>query len=239
MEIIVCENYAEISSRAAEILAAAIHGKRITLGLATGSTPEGMYARLVELNRAGSCDFSGAVSFNLDEYYPIEPENPQSYRHYMERRLFDHVNIDKSNTHVPSGKAKDPNEECHKYENSIAEAGGIELQVIGVGPNGHIGFNEPAPVLHPLTHLTDLSDATLAANKKYFASEAEMPKQALTMGMKSILSARRIVALASGTSKHSAVAKLLEGMITTEWPLTLLNLHSNVTLICDKEAFYG
>ena len=239
MKVIICENYDEMSLRAAEILADAIHGKRITLGLATGSTPEGMYARLVELNREGKCDFSGVVSFNLDEYYPIKADNDQSYRYFMDKHLFNHVNIDKAKTHVPDGSAADPDAECQKYEDMIAAAGGIDLQVIGVGPNGHIGFNEPADELYPLTHLTGLSAATVNANKKYFASKDEMPKQALTMGMKSILSAKHIVALASGKVKHPAIAKLREGMVTTEWPLTLLNLHSNVTLICDKEAFYG
>lgn len=239
MKIFICENYREMSVKAADIVAKAAHGKKVNLGLATGSTPEGMYARLIELCREGKCDFSETVTFNLDEYYPIEPENPQSYRYYMDEKFFNHVNINKNKTHVPAGNAASPEEVCHNYEKLMAEEGGIDLQVIGVGPNGHIGFNEPGEELFPLTHLTGLTETTIEANSRFFKSKDAVPKSAITMGMKSILSARSILVLASGKSKHNAIKKLLEGKITTKWPLTFLNLHPDVIIICDKEAMYG
>ncbi|MGI6166810.1 MAG: glucosamine-6-phosphate deaminase [Eubacteriales bacterium] len=238
MKIVVCDNQ-ELSKTAAKIVAEVISGKKVCLGLATGSTPEAMYDCLVELFKAGKCDFSGVTTFNLDEYYPISPDNPQSYRYYMDKRLFEHVNIDKSATHIPSGMASDPELECAEYEKMIAACGGIDLQVLGVGANGHIGFNEPGDALIPQTHLTELTPSTIKANARFFKSEAQVPKLAITMGMRSILSARRIVALASGSVKHEAIKKLLEGKITTRWPVTFLNLHNDVTLICDKEAYYG
>ena len=220
-------------------MAEAISGKKVCLGLATGSTPEGMYDCLVELHKSGKCNFSGVVTFNLDEYYPISPGDPLSYRYYMDKRLFDRVNINKSLTHVPFGLAPDPEFECAEYERQIAGFGGIDLQVLGVGANGHIGFNEPGDELISLTHLAELTPSTIKANSRFFESEDAVPKQAITMGIKTILSARRILALAHGAVKHEAIKKLLEGKITTRWPVTFLNLHSDVTLICDKEAYCG
>ncbi len=239
MKIIVCENYRELSKTAAEMVAECISSKKICLGLATGSTPEGMYDCLVGLYEAGKCDFSGVTTFNLDEYYPISPDDPQSYRYYMDKRLFERVNIDKSATHIPNGLAPDPELECTEYEKMIAACGGIDLQVLGVGANGHIGFNEPGDTLIPQTHLTELTPSTIKANARFFDSEDQVPKHAITMGIKTILSARRIVVLVSGSAKHEAIKKLLEGKITTRWPVTFLNLHNDVTLICDKEVYYG
>jgi glucosamine-6-phosphate deaminase len=239
MNIIVCDNYSELSKTAAGIVAEAISGKKTCLGLATGSTPEGMYDCLAELYESGKCDFSGVVTFNLDEYYPISPDHPQSYRYYMNRRLFNRVNINKSNTHIPFGLASDPELECAEYERQIAGAGGIDLQVLGVGANGHIGFNEPGDELMPLTHLTELSKSTIKANSRFFETVDEMPKKAITMGIKTILTSRRIVVLVSGAVKHEALKKLFEGKITASWPITFLNLHNDVTLICDRGAYNG
>ncbi len=239
MKIIICDNYNEMSETAADIVAGAISGKHINLGLATGSTPEGMYDRLADLNAKGKCDFSGVTTFNLDEYYPIKADDQQSYRYFMDKHLFNRVNIDKKATFIPDGSAKDPDKECAEYEKKIAAHGGVDLQVIGIGPNGHIGFNEPDDDLYPLTHVTKLSARTIEANSRFFKSADEMPKKALTMGMKTILSAKRILVLASGAVKHDSIVKLLDGKINTKCPVTLVNLHSDVTLVCDKEAFYG
>ena len=240
MNIIICEDYEEMSAKAAEIVADGIRNNpELRLGLATGSTPVGMYDNLAALCNDGKCDFSKVVTFNLDEYYPITPDNPQSYRYFMDKNLFDRVNIDKKATHVPDGTAKDTVAHCKAYDEAIKAAGGVDIQVIGIGPNGHIGFNEPDDYLVPGTHLTDLTESTLQANSRFFSADEVMPTKALTMGIGSILSARQILCLASGKGKHPALKKLTEGNITTKTPVTFLHLHDNVTIICDKEAYYG
>ena len=240
MKIIVCKDYAEMSAKAADIVAAQVTLKPdCVLGLATGSTPEGMYACLVKKYEAGELDFSTVRSVNLDEYYPIAPENDQSYRYFMNYHLFDHVNIDKANTNVPNGLAEDGAAEGARYEKLIASLGGIDLQILGIGQNGHIGFNEPGDELYPATHLTDLTPSTIKANSRFFASEADVPKQALSMGMGSILNARKIVIMASGAAKHDAIMKMLSGVMTTKTPATFLACHNDVTLICDEAAYNG
>lgn len=240
MKVIVAKDYAEMSLRAAEIVAKQIADKPdCVLGLATGSTPEGMYAELIKGCEAGKVDFSAVRTVNLDEYYPIKPENDQSYRYFMNEKLFDHVNIDKANTNVPNGMATDAAGEGARYEKIIEDLGGIDLQVLGIGQNGHIGFNEPAEELDPITHLADLTEETIRVNSRFFESVDDVPKQAFSMGMKSIFGARSIILMASGKNKHNAVAKTLEGKITTLCPATLLNLHPNVVLICDEDAYNG
>lgn len=240
MKVIVCKDYAEMSKKAADIVAAQVTLKPdCVLGLATGSTPEGMYAELVKKYKAGELDFSAVKSVNLDEYYPITPDNDQSYRYFMNHNLFDHVNIDKKNTNVPDGQAKDTDAEAVRYEALIASLGGIDLQVLGIGQNGHIGFNEPGDELLPLTHVTDLTPSTIKANSRFFASENDVPKKALTMGLGTILATRKIVIMASGQEKHDAVAKMLSGIMTTKTPATFLCLHSDVTLVCDEAAYNG
>lgn len=240
MKVIVAKDYAEMSASAAKVVSDLISGKPdCVLGLATGSTPEGMYAELVKGCNEGKVDFSAVRTVNLDEYYPIKPENDQSYRYFMNSRLFDHVNIDKANTNVPNGMAADAAEEGARYEKIIESLGGIDLQVLGIGQNGHIGFNEPDEELIPITHLTDLTEDTIQVNSRFFDSVDQVPKQAFTMGIKTIFSARSIILLASGKNKHNAVKKMLSGNITTLCPATLLNLHPNVTLICDTDAYNG
>lgn len=240
MKTIVCKNYQEMSEEAAKLVAAQLAEKNDSvLGLATGSTPEGMYACLTQMYRDGKIDFSQVKSVNLDEYYPIDPENDQSYRYFMNYHLFDKVNIDKKNTHLPDGLAKDPAKFCADYEKLIASLGGIDLQVLGIGRNAHIGFNEPGDVLYPDTHVTDLTPSTIEANSRFFASEDLVPRRALTMGIASILRAKKILILASGTNKHNAVKKLLGNTLETKYPATMLNLHNDVTLICDEEAYNG
>ena len=237
MKVCICEDYNEMSVRAAELVAYQIAAKpNCVLGLATGSTPVGLYENLIKTENAGEVDFSGVTTFNLDEYYPISPENPQSYRYFMNERLFSRVSIDIERTHIPNGMTEDPAEECLQYEKLIDEAGGIDVQILGIGQNGHIGFNEPDEELAPYTHITDLTPETILANSRFFESEAEMPRQALTMGVESIFKARSIIILANGEAKAEAVRCMLSGNITPKCPASFLRLHPDVTLICDKQA---
>ena len=240
MKVIVCKDYAEMSAKAADIVAAQITLKpNCVLGLATGSTPEGMYACLVKKYEAGELDFSTVRSVNLDEYYPITPDNDQSYRYFMNYHLFDRVNIDKANTNVPNGLAEDGAAEGARYEALIASLGGIDLQILGIGQNGHIGFNEPDTALEVRTHVTGLTESTIKANARFFASEADVPTKALTMGIGTILNAKKIIILANGAAKHAAIAKMLEGKLDTSCPASMLNLHADVTVICDEMAYHG
>ena len=240
MKIIVCKDYAEMSAKAADIVAAQVTLKPdCVLGLATGSTPEGMYACLVKKYEAGELDFSAVRSVNLDEYYPISPENDQSYRYFMNENLFDHVNIDKTRTFVPDGQAADPAAACEAYEETVAKVGPAAVQVLGIGQNGHIGFNEPDSVLEVKTHVTGLTESTIKANARFFASEADVPTKALTMGIGTILGAKKIIILANGAAKHAAIAKMLEGKLDTSCPASMLNLHADVTVICDEAAYNG
>lgn len=238
MRVIVCNDYDEMSKKAAKLVASQINLKpNCVLGLATGSTPVGMYQELANLNHAGEVDFSEVVSFNLDEYYPISRENNQSYYYFMQQQLFSKVNIKPERTHIPNGEVEDPDEECKRYEALIQEHGGIDLQILGIGQNGHIGFNEPDENLNSLTHLTDLTESTIEANSRFFQSKSEVPTKALTMGMATILKSKKIVLLASGRAKHKVVAELLTSDINTGIPATMLKVHPDVVLICDKEAY--
>ena len=238
MKIIVTKNYEEMSAKAGEIMAEVINSKpNCVLGLATGSTPVGMYDYLVKQYEEGKLDMSKASSINLDEYYPIAPDNDQSYRYFMNKHFFDRVNIDKARTFVPDGEAKDVEASCAEYERRIGEMGGIDVQVLGIGRNGHIGFNEPDGELFRYTHLTGLTSDTINANARFFASEDEVPKHALTMGIATVFKARKIILLASGKDKAEAIAKAINGGITTSCPASLLCLHPDVTVICDEDAY--
>lgn len=238
MRVIVCENYDEMSKEGAKLFASQMILKpNSILGLATGSTPIGLYKNLIEMNKAGEIDFSDITSFNLDEYYSLSPENDQSYRYFMNENLFNHVNIDKARTSVPNGLSENPEEEGANYDAMIEKAGGVDIQLLGIGQNGHIGFNEPDENLITGTHLTDLTENTIQANSRFFNSIDEVPTKAITMGMASIMKAKKIVLLASGASKKAVVQELLNDHITTNVPATLLKLHPDVVLICDKEAY--
>ncbi|MBE6555235.1 MAG: glucosamine-6-phosphate deaminase [Ruminococcaceae bacterium] len=237
MNIVVCKNYDEMSLRAAKIVAAQIKEKpNCVLGLATGSTPEGMYADLVKMYKNGEVSFKEVTSVNLDEYYPIAPTNDQSYRYFMNQHLFDHVDIDKANTNVPDGTAGDPVAEGKRYEELISALGGIDLQVLGIGRNGHIGFNEPDSKLILDTHVTDLTESTISANARFFASANQVPRQALTMGIGSIFKAKKIILMVSGVEKKAAVSALFERNVDTNFPATMLNLHPDVTLVCTADV---
>lgn len=240
MRLIVCETYEEMSKTGARIFAAQmILNPSSVLGLATGSTPLGLYRELVRMNKAGEIDFSQITTFNLDEYYPISPENEQSYRYFMEKNLFSQVNIDPSRTHIPCGMTDAPLIECAAYDRKVAKAGGIDLQLLGIGQNGHIGFNEPDGNLITGTHVTALTENTIEANARFFARKEDVPTRALTMGMETILHARKIVLLAGGKEKHDAVSRLLDHKITTMVPATILKVHPDVVLICDRAAYEG
>ena len=237
MNIIVCKNYDEMSARAAQMVADLIKEKpNCVLGLATGSTPVGMYADLVEMYKKGDLSFKDVTSVNLDEYYPLAPTNDQSYRYFMNNQLFNHVDIDKANTNVPDGTAADPEAECKRYEEMITNLGGIDLQILGIGRNGHVGFNEPDEKLMLDTHVTGLTESTINANARFFASANDVPRKALTMGIGSIFKARKIIVMASGVDKKAAVSALLERNVNTGFPATMLNLHPDVTLVCTADV---
>ena len=240
MKVIVCNTYDEMSLEAAKIMAATIKEKPDgVLGLATGSTPIGMYDNLIEMYKKGELDFKDIKTFNLDEYYPLSADNDQSYHYFMNKQLFSQINVKEENIHILDGLAENPEKECEDFEKLIDENGGIDIQVLGIGQNGHIGFNEPDEKLYANTHLTDLTENTIKANSRFFEKESDVPTKALTMGMGTILKSKKIIILANGKSKHKVVSELVQPMITTNNPATFLNAHADVTLICDKEAFEG
>lgn len=224
------DSYEEMSAFIANEIAACVKEKpECVLGLATGSTPIGAYDALAAMYDKGEIDFSGVTTFNLDEYYGLSPENDQSYRYFMEKYLFSRVNIRKDSVNIPSGLAKDVEAECEMYDKKIEAAGGIDIQILGIGGNGHIGFNEPAKQLYSKTHLTSLTEGTIEANSRFFAKKEDVPTKALTMGMGSILKAKKIIIAANGESKKAAVEAVKSGMIDTSCPATLLNVHNDVT----------
>lgn len=237
MRIIITNNYDEMSSVAANEIAELVKTKSsCVLGLATGSTPEGVYSKLIQLHEKDGLDFSRVTSFNLDEYRGLNGSHPQSYRYFMDTKFFNHVNIDKQNTHVPNGMASNFDEECSSYDSGIDNAGGIDLQLLGIGGNGHIGFNEPSDSLNLGTHLTDLTKDTITANSRFFNSIDEVPTQAVTMGLGSIMKAKKILLLASGEKKAPIIQKLVSGKISTGVPASILQVHRNVLIIVDKAA---
>lgn len=238
MKVIVCDNYKKLSEVGAQIFIEQLNEKPDSvLGLATGSTPEGLYKKLSEAYKEGKVDFSCCSSFNLDEYCGIKREDPNSYYYFMNKNLFSKVNIDISKTHIPNGENTDAAEEIKRYEQQINQSGGIDLQLLGIGPNGHIGFNEPDDELSDKTHQVMLTKETIEANSRFFKSMDLVPKSAYTMGVGTIFRAKKIVIIASGKNKADAVSKMLSGKISTKCPASLLQLHPNVTLIVDKDAY--
>ena len=238
MEKIVCESYEDVCKCAADIYIQQLKYKPDSvLGLATGSTPIGLYDELARKYEAGEIDFSEAQSFNLDEYYPIDPSHPQSYAYFMRQNLFDKINLAKY--HIPNGAAEDPADECARYDALLDAAGGIDLMLLGIGVNGHIGFNEPAAAYHMGTYKVDLTESSITANSRFFGPDEHQPTTALTMGIGQIFKSKKILLLISGAAKANVAKKLFEGVIHTDVPACLLLLHPDVTVIIDKAACQG
>ena len=232
MKFITVKTYEELSNKAADIIAAQIIVKPYcVLGLATGSSPVGTYKRLVEDNKAGKIDFSTVVSVNLDEYVGLDGSNDQSYRYFMNDNLFNHVNIDKAKTFVPNGCAEDLEAEGELYDTRIKALGGIDLQLLGIGLDGHIGFNEPDDVFTAATHEVKLDESTIKANARFFNNEDEVPKTAITMGMMSIMQAKKVLLVANGAAKKDILEKAFFGPIDPKVPASILQLHPDVTVI--------
>lgn len=237
MNIYRAKDYDDMSRKAASIISAQIIMKPdCVLGLATGSTPIGAYRQLVEWYKNGDLDFSNVTSINLDEYKGLAPDNDQSYRYFMNTNLFNLVNIDKSRTFVPDGLEADSDKACNDYNKIIAGSGGIDLQLLGLGHNGHIGFNEPSDIFEKETHCVDLTESTIEANKRFFASEKDVPRQAYTMGIKNIMQAKKILIVVSGESKAKILKEVLYGPVTPLVPSSILQLHNDVTVVADEAA---
>lgn len=237
MKIVKTKNYEEMSRSAARILAAQIIVKPdCVLGLATGSSPVGLYKHLVAQYEQGELDFSKVTSINLDEYKGLAPDHEQSYRKFMNTHLFGHVNIDLSRTFVPNGMEADSEKACSSYDSRIEAEGGIDLQLLGLGNNGHIGFNEPAEAFATGTHCVELTQSTIEANKRFFASEEDVPRYAYTMGIRNIMQARKILMIVSGKAKAQALRDAVCGPVTPKMPASILQLHKDVTIVADEEA---
>lgn len=237
MKLIIAKNYEELSKIAAEEFSNVIIEKpTAVLGLATGGSPVGMYKELIRKCSNKELDFSKCTSVNLDEYIGLNPEHEQSYRNFMNTNLFNHINIDKAKTFVPNGLAENLEEECKNYDRKIEELGGIDVQLLGIGNNGHIAFNEPGEELSAGTHIISLTESTIEANARFFDSIDEVPRKALTMGLGGIMKAKKIILIASGEGKAEAIKGIFSGKITTDNPATMLQMHRDVVVIIDEAA---
>lgn len=237
MKIYKANDYREISLRGADLIAAQILIKpNAVLGLATGASPIGIYQELVRRNNEGLLDFSEVKTINLDEYKGITRDNDQSYYYFMHKHLFSHINIKEENVHIPNGMAESSKSECAHYDNIISKLGGADIQLLGIGQNGHIGFNEPDDVFVGGTHCVALAQSTIEANSKYFGGEDKMPKFAFTMGIKGIMQSKKILLIANGESKAEALAAAICGPISPQIPASVLQLHLDVTVIADAAA---
>lgn len=237
MQIVKAKDYDKMSRMAANLIASQVILKPdCVLGLATGSTPIGTYKELIAKFEAGELDFGDVTSINLDEYKGLSPENDQSYRYFMNTHLFDYVNINPERTFVPNGLEPDSEKACGEYNEIIRSCGGIDLQLLGLGHNGHIGFNEPSSVFEKDTHCVDLTQSTIDANARFFASMDDVPKQAYTMGIRTIMQAKKIVVVVSGEDKAKIVKEAFFGLVTPQVPASVLQLHPDVVLVGDEAA---
>ncbi|MGL4799828.1 MAG: glucosamine-6-phosphate deaminase [Cellulosilyticaceae bacterium] len=237
MTIYVTENYDAMSAQGANLIANLLKVKpNAVLGLATGGTPVGMYKELITKNKVGEISFKEVSSYNLDEYYPIEKSNDQSYDYFMKDNLFNHVDIDVTRTHIPNGMAANSTEESKAYDALVRATGGVDIQVLGIGSNGHIGFNEPSDVFEPATHRVQLDERTIKDNARFFGSIEEVPTEAITMGIGTIMTAKSILLLASGKGKAPILAEMLTGKVDPRVPASILQFHPNVTVVLDEEA---
>lgn len=234
MKIIVSENYQKLSEVAAEQFLKQLHRKKSSLfGLATGSSPVGMYEEIAKRKE----DFSKAKSVNLDEYVSLSSSHPQSYARFMRENLFEKVNFDAKNTFIPCGTAPDLEKECARYDGILKKLGAIDLQILGLGHDGHIGFNEPGDIFEKDTHVVELQSTTIEANARFFSSKEEVPRRAITMGLRPIMNAKSILILVSGKSKAEIVKRAFFGPVTPKVPASILQLHPQVTLLVDREAY--
>ena len=237
VQIVVCGSYDEMSRAAAKVIEEQVAAKPdCVLGLATGSTPIGLYAELVRDVEAGALDLGQVTTFNLDEYRGLSGDHPQSYRYFMNENLFGPIGFDAARTHLPDGGNPDAEAECAAYERAIEQAGGIDLQLLGIGHNGHIGFNEPSSEFPEATHVVELTESTISANSRLFDSADEVPREAYTMGIGTIMRARRVLLVANGADKAKIVAAALNGPVTPEVPASILQQHADVTVVLDEEA---
>lgn len=237
MKIQIFENYEKLSQESARLLATQIlrHPESV-LGLATGSTPLSTYKKLIRLYEEGLISFKKIRTYNLDEYIKIDVKNPESYRAFMEDKLFSKVDIDEKNWHIPNGNAEDLEKECRLYDKKIEEAGGVDLQLLGIGSNGHIAFNEPGTPFSSRTHVVDLKENTIKDNARFFERLEDVPIRAISMGLRTIMEARQIILLANGANKAKAIKEALEGPITPEVPASVLQLHPNLIVLLDEAA---
>jgi len=240
MKFIEVEDYTEMSQKAAEyIIEKVSQNHNLKLGLATGGTPVGTYKNIIEDHQKNGTSYQNVTTFNLDEYVGLSGENKNSYRYFMNEKLFNHIDINKNNTNIPRGDCKDIEEECLRYESLLAKYGGIDLQILGIGSNGHIGFNEPGTSFTSQTHEIKLAPSTINANARFFKRIEEVPTKAITMGISTIMKSKEILLLVSGESKKDAMAKLLNGNVTESFPASVLKNHPCVTIIADKAAVSG
>lgn len=231
------DNYQQMSEKAAEyIIDRVTKVPSIKLGLATGGTPIGTYKHLIEDYQKNGTSYRNVTTFNLDEYIGLSGENKNSYRYYMNDLFFNHIDINKEKTHIPQGDVSDIQKECLRYEELITENGGIDLQILGIGGNGHIGFNEPGTSFHSKTHIVDLAPSTIEANARFFNQLEEVPTKAITMGISTIMKSKEILLLVSGESKKEALDKLINGPVDESFPASILKNHPRVTIIADKAA---
>lgn len=237
MEVVIKENYEQMSALGAEIVARTVRNKpRAVIGLATGSTPLGLYRELIRIHKDKGLSFSQVVTFNLDEYVGLPPEHPQSYRCFINQNLLDHIDIREENTHLPDGMAGDIELACTEYEKKIKGAGGIDLQILGIGSNGHIAFNEPGSSLGSRTRIKTLSEETIQDNARFFSRPEDVPRCAITMGIGTIMDTKELILLANGEEKAEAVAMMIEGPITAMVPATVVQLHQKTTVIVERAA---
>lgn len=237
MRVIHVTDYQDMSRKVANIISAQVILKpNCNLGLATGTTPIGAYEQLIYWYKKGDVDFSEVSTFNLDEYRGLGKNDPQSYRYFMDHTFFNHININLSHTYIPDGFNEDSKAACQAYDKVIKNAGHIDLQLLGIGRNGHIGFNEPDDAFSKGTHCVDLTPSTIEANARLFDSPNDVPRQAYTMGVQTIMHARRILVAANGKDKAEAVRNMIEGPITPKCPASILQLHTNCVVVADREA---
>ena len=237
MRFVCAKNYEDMSRKAANILSAQIIVKPSSiLGLATGSTPIGIYQQLIKWYEKGDLDFSECTSINLDEYCDISPDNEQSYHYFMHHRFFDRINIPESNIHIPNGDAVSAATECRRYDDLITKSGGIDVQLLGIGRNAHIGFNEPSDSFSRWTHKVALSQSTIEPNRRFFERKEDVPQYAISVGMQAIMQAKKILLVASGKEKAEAIRQSFFGSVTPRVPASILQLHQDVTVIADTDA---